>query len=68
MSEKAFLNDLKHLLEKHPEQADSFTVKVPEDARLEGNDFAVVKEKKRCKRWGMLPGTNEVICLEWEDF
>src|SRR5262245_60396723 len=64
MSEQEFLSELKELLKKHPEVAKTFLVHGEETTE----QSAVERSgNKRCIRWGVLPGTNEQVCLEFED-
>ena len=73
MPEEDFLRDLAEVLLKYPEQLDAFTVEQPGPVDASADAFPIeaievtLMEAKRCKRWGRIPGTNRLICLEWED-
>lgn len=62
MSEKEFLEDLKELVDKHPDKMKELGV-----VRGPKTPDVYIMERRRCKRWGQLPGTNQLVCLEWED-
>jgi hypothetical protein len=68
MSQKKFLSDLKVLLQKHPDVAKTFLVEPVKDLKktaVRGKNLT--SGTKRCVRWGTLPGTGKVVCLEWAD-
>jgi hypothetical protein len=64
MSEQEFLSELKELLKKHPEVAKTFLVHGEETTEQPAVERS---GNKRCIRWGVIPGTNERVCLEWGD-
>ena len=68
MSEQEFLAELKELLEKYPEMADKFVVENESNTAHEASERATATSgNKRCVRWGIIPGTNKRVCIEWED-
>ena len=58
--EKRFLRDVAAVYDAHGSVAERFGL-----ARVDNKPTSTSSGRKKCVRWGIIPGTNKRVCLKW---